>query len=77
MDNNQTTLNNPSDKSSKLKSILSQAQISNDIATTIPELIRELKEVWQCEAITLYALDRENRQLFSRNSIKNLGACRA
>jgi type II secretory ATPase GspE/PulE/Tfp pilus assembly ATPase PilB-like protein/GAF domain-containing protein len=72
MDNNQTTLNNPSDKSSKLKSILSQAQISNDIATTIPELIRELKEVWQCEAITLYALDRENRQLFSRNSIKNL-----
>ncbi|MBC8282325.1 MAG: Flp pilus assembly complex ATPase component TadA, partial [Nitrospinae bacterium] len=53
----------------KTKSMLARIQSSPDIASSIPILVKELKELWDCEAITLFALDRENRQLFSRNTI--------
>ena len=53
----------------KTKSMLARIQSSENIAEAIPLLIKELKEVWDCEAITLFALDREKRQLFSRNKI--------
>jgi hypothetical protein len=42
---------------------------AKDIASSIPLLIKELKKLWDCEAITLLALDRDNRQLFSKNKI--------
>lgn len=61
-----------SENGSKLKSILAQAQTTSDIATLIPDLIDELKGVWRCKAITLFALDRQSRQLFSRNKIEGL-----
>jgi len=69
----QSTLVNPvSENGAKLKSILAQAQTTNNIAKIIPDLIDELKGVWRCKAITLFALDRQSRQLFSRNKMENL-----
>ena len=53
----------------KAKSMLARIQSSKDLAASIPLLINELKELWDCEAITLFALDRDKRQLFSRNKI--------
>lgn len=53
----------------KAKSMLARIQAASDIAESIPILVKELKELWDCEAITLFALDRDNRQLFSRNKI--------
>jgi GAF domain-containing protein len=53
----------------KVKSMLARIQSAKDIASSIPLLIKELKDLWDCEAITLFALDRDNRQLFSRNKI--------
>ncbi|MBC8284295.1 MAG: GspE/PulE family protein [Nitrospinae bacterium] len=73
MNSSQHTLDNPvSENNTKLKSILAQAQTTQNIATIIPELVDELKKVWRCQSITLFALDREKRQLFSRNEIENL-----
>ena len=73
MDSAQSTLASPvSENGAKLKSILAQTQTTHDIAAMIPDLINELKGIWRCKAITLFALDRENRQLFSRNAIDNL-----
>ena len=59
----------PSSNGYKAKSMLARIQSAKDIANSIPLLINELKELWDCEAITLLALDRANRQLFSRNKI--------
>jgi type II secretory ATPase GspE/PulE/Tfp pilus assembly ATPase PilB-like protein/GAF domain-containing protein len=53
----------------KAKSMLARILSSKDIANSIPLLVKELKDLWDCEAITLFALDRDNRQLFSRNRI--------
>jgi type II secretory ATPase GspE/PulE/Tfp pilus assembly ATPase PilB-like protein/GAF domain-containing protein len=53
----------------KAKSMLARIQSAKDIASSIPLLIKELKDLWGCEAITLFAVDRDNRQLFSRNKI--------
>jgi type II secretory ATPase GspE/PulE/Tfp pilus assembly ATPase PilB-like protein/GAF domain-containing protein len=66
------TLHSEDTKSSndhKAKSILARILSAKDIASSIPLLIKELKELWDCEAITLFALDRDSRQLFSRNKI--------
>ena len=48
----------------KAKSMLARIQSAKDIASSIPLLVKELKDLWDCEAITLFALDRDNRQLF-------------
>ena len=73
MNDNQLTLTKPvSENGAKLKSILAQAQTTSNIAALIPDLIDELKGVWRCKAITLFALDRQSRQLFSRNKIEGL-----
>ncbi|MZH02745.1 MAG: GAF domain-containing protein, partial [Nitrospinae bacterium] len=73
MDSTQLTLDHPvSENNVKLRSILTQAQSSPNVATLIPEILDELKSVWRCKNITLFALDREKRQLFSRNKIDNL-----
>jgi len=53
----------------KARSMLARIQSTKDIASSIPLLVKELKDLWDCEAITLFALDRDNRQLFSRNKI--------
>jgi type II secretory ATPase GspE/PulE/Tfp pilus assembly ATPase PilB-like protein/GAF domain-containing protein len=58
-----------SSNGAKAKSMLARIQSAKDIASSIPLLIKELKDLWDCEAITLFALDRDNRQLFSRNII--------
>lgn len=73
MNSTQSTLDNTvSENNSKLRSILAQAQTTNDIATIVPEIIDELKSIWRCKSITFFALDRENRKLFSRNAIEDL-----
>ena len=61
--------NTKSSNSHKAKSILASILSTKDIASSIPLLIKELKALWDCEAITLFALDRDSRQLFSRNKI--------
>jgi len=69
----QSTSANPvSENGAKLRPILAQIQTTQNIAAIIPNLINELKAIWRCKAITLFALDRKNRQLFSRNTIENL-----
>jgi type II secretory ATPase GspE/PulE/Tfp pilus assembly ATPase PilB-like protein/GAF domain-containing protein len=73
MDSVQNILESPtSENDAQLKAILAQAQTTHNIAAIIPELINELKSVWRCKTITLFALDRENRQLFSRNIVEDL-----
>jgi GAF domain-containing protein len=73
MESTQITLDNPATENGiKLKSILAEAPTTDDIAKVIPDLINELKSVWRCKNITLFALDIEHRQLFSRNVIENL-----
>jgi type II secretory ATPase GspE/PulE/Tfp pilus assembly ATPase PilB-like protein/GAF domain-containing protein len=73
MDSAHNTLDSSdSENGTKLKYILAQAQTTDNIATIIPDLIHELKAVWRCKTITIFALDRENRQLISRNVIENL-----
>ncbi len=75
MNRTQATLDQPAtENSTKIRSALAKAQSSQDIATVIPELIDELKNIWRCKNITLFALDRENRQLFSRNAIEGLSS---
>ncbi|MEK9629508.1 MAG: ATPase, T2SS/T4P/T4SS family [Nitrospinota bacterium] len=59
----------PSTNGNKAKSMLARIQSTKDLASSVPILVKELKELWDCEAITLFALDRDNRQLFSRNKI--------
>jgi type II secretory ATPase GspE/PulE/Tfp pilus assembly ATPase PilB-like protein/GAF domain-containing protein len=66
------TLHSEDTKSSdghKVKSILARILSAKDITSSIPLLIKELKELWGCEAVTLYALNRDKRQLFLRNKI--------
>jgi len=73
MDSIQLTLDNPvTENNAKLRSLLAEAQSTPNIAAAIPEILDELKSVWRCQNITLFALDREKRQLFSRNVIKDL-----
>ena len=73
MNSTQNTLNNPVEENgAKVRTILALAQTTDNIAAVIPDIIDELKNVWRCKAITLFALDRDNRQLFSRNRIENL-----
>jgi type II secretory ATPase GspE/PulE/Tfp pilus assembly ATPase PilB-like protein/GAF domain-containing protein len=73
MDRIQSTLDHPvSENGSNLRLILDQVHSSTNIAALVPDLINELKSVWRCKTITFFALDRENRQLFSRNVIENL-----
>ena len=67
-----TTTGSTNENSGKLRSLLAKAQTTDDIAATFPCLIQELKEVWHCEALVIFSLDRENRQIFSRNTIENL-----
>ena len=37
----------------KAKSMLARILSAKDIASSVPLLIKELKELWDCEAITL------------------------
>ena len=71
MESNQNASVENLENGAKLNSILAQAQTTADVATTVAELINALKDVWHCDAITLFALDRVKRQLFSRNTLKN------
>ena len=69
-----TSTNSVTENGANLMTILAQAQSTDNMAAVIPEIIDELKNVWRCKAITLFALDRDNRQLFSRNRIENLSS---
>ncbi|MCH8157469.1 MAG: Flp pilus assembly complex ATPase component TadA, partial [Nitrospinae bacterium] len=55
----------------KLKALATKIQTSGDIPSVLTSLIDELKDLLGCEALTLYSLDRENRQLVSRNHISD------
>lgn len=73
MESIQLTLDAPiSENGAKLKSVLAQTQTTENLAAIIPDLIDELKSVWRCKTVIFYGLDRQNRQLFSRNLIDGL-----
>jgi len=44
---------------------------SQDVESDLTDLIQDLKEFFQAEALNLFSLDRPNRQLFSRNHISD------
>ncbi len=54
------------------KVILAKVQGARDMVEILPSLIEDLKELFDCEAVSLFALDRKNRQLFSRNPISDI-----
>ncbi len=54
------------------KVILAKVQGTKDIEGILPSLIEDLKELFDCEAVSLFALDRKNRQLFSRNLVSDI-----
>jgi type II secretory ATPase GspE/PulE/Tfp pilus assembly ATPase PilB-like protein/GAF domain-containing protein len=47
------------------KSVLARVRASKNINDHLPAVIDEIKAVFQCSAVTLFGLDRENRQLYS------------
>ncbi len=55
----------------KLKALLSKVQTTKNMAELLPSLIDDIKSLLNCEAITLFSLDRPHRQLYSRNYISD------
>ncbi|MCH8157931.1 MAG: GAF domain-containing protein, partial [Nitrospinae bacterium] len=51
----------------KLKPIIVKILSAESINRILFGLTNDLKDLFECEAITIYALDRAKRQLFSRN----------
>ncbi len=51
------------------KALSNLIQYGDKVNDLIPDLAQLLKEVFDCEVITLFGLDRANRQLFSRNEV--------
>lgn len=54
---------------SRVKSVVSQIQTATDITSVGPGIIEDLKQIFDCEAIALFGLDRAHRQLVSRNEV--------
>lgn len=52
-----------------VKDLAAKVQSATDIKTSIPSIVEDLKSLFSCEAITLFALDRQKRQLYSYNFI--------
>ena len=44
---------------------------SENMKESLPNLIEQLKEFFNCEAITIFAVDQSNRQLYSTNHISD------
>jgi len=56
---------------SKRKSLVSKIESSEKVHNLLPGIIDDLKSIFDCEAIVLFSLDREGKQLISRNFITN------
>ena len=54
---------------SSIKSLATKIQSASDISEIIPSLMDDIKELINCETLTLFSLDRAKRQLISRNFI--------
>ncbi|MCH8207671.1 MAG: GspE/PulE family protein [Nitrospinae bacterium] len=57
--------------SPKIVEFKSKVTNSQDVESDLTDLIQDLKEFFQAEALNLFSLDRPNRQLFSRNHISD------
>jgi type II secretory ATPase GspE/PulE/Tfp pilus assembly ATPase PilB-like protein/GAF domain-containing protein len=53
--------------SDKLKPLVNRILSSESITKTLFELTEELQELFEADKVTVYAIDRPKRQLFSRN----------
>jgi type II secretory ATPase GspE/PulE/Tfp pilus assembly ATPase PilB-like protein/GAF domain-containing protein len=51
----------------KLKPLINKILHSDSLESILPALTRDLQELFECEAVTLFNLDRGNRRLYSRN----------
>ncbi|CAI2718200.1 Type II secretory pathway, ATPase PulE/Tfp pilus assembly pathway, ATPase PilB [Nitrospina watsonii] len=51
----------------KLRALINTILSSNSITRTLFELIDEFKELFEADKVTVFAIDRPKRQLFSRN----------
>ncbi len=56
---------------SNIRTIGAKLQSGENVNGIISPLIEDLKALFDCEAVTLLALDRANKQLFSRNFISD------
>ncbi len=55
----------------RVKSLVNQIQSASDISTVVPNIVEELKELFESDAVILFGLDRANKQMVSRNHIGN------
>ncbi|QPJ63204.1 MAG: GspE/PulE family protein [Candidatus Nitronauta litoralis] len=55
----------------KVKSLTSRINSASDLSTVVPNIIDELKELFESEAIVLFSLERATKQLVSRNHLGN------
>lgn len=53
----------------KVKSLTSQINSASDLSTVVPNIINDLKELFESEAIVLFSLERATKQLVSRNHL--------
>ncbi len=56
---------------SRWQALSNLIQSGDKINDLIPDLAQLLKEIFDCQVVTLFGLDRANRQLFSRNEIND------
>ncbi len=55
----------------KVKALASQINSASDLSTVVPNIISDLKELFDSEALILFSLDRSTKQLVSRNHLGN------
>ncbi len=60
-----------SQNSGLAKSILGRVRASQNIVDDLPGLIEEIRTTFECEAVTLFGLDREARQLYSHTPVSD------
>jgi len=53
--------------SDKLKPVVNRILSAESVTKTLFELTEELQQLFQADKVTVYAIDRPKRQLFSRN----------
>lgn len=54
-----------------ISEIHKRVRSTDNMKESLPELIEELKNYFECEALTIFAVDQTNRQLFSINEISD------
>ncbi len=59
-----------------VKALASKIKSADNAGELLPDVADELKELFNCEAVTIYSVDRAKRQIVSRNPIDGADALR-